>query len=197
MTKIAAKLALALVAVITMTGCPGKKNSNNQFANPYGYQSGYNQYNGTFCNQLSGCYGQTGYGQMFTTGLGKIQSSQLHAEVAINFSTTSAVNGFAMNSWQGNTQMVATMNVYSSSGFCPIPPGQYQLQGYGNFGQGAQSLSFTGTLAAGNYVGIEFPSNFLSSMQATSIMGPTFRFAVQNSVYVHSPYGSCGVFVME
>lgn len=192
-----ARIALALVAVVTMTGCPGKKKDNNQFVNGYGYQTGYNQYNGTFCNQMNGCYGQSGYGQMFTTGLGKINSSHLQAEVAINFTTSSAVNGFVMNSWQGNTQMVATMNVYSSSGFCPIPPGQYQLQGTGNFGYGSQSLSFTGVLSAGNYVGIDFPSNFLSSIQTTSIMGPTFRFAVQNSVYIHSPYGSCGVFEME
>lgn len=191
-----AKIALALVAMITMAGCPSKKNSN-QFASPYGYQNGYNQYNGMYCNQLNGCYGQGNYGQMFTTGLGKINSSHLQAEVAINFSTVSAVNGFTMNSWQGNTQMVATMNVYQSSGFCPIPPGQYQLQGTGNFGYGAMSLSFTGTLGAGNYVRIEFPSNFLSPMNTYSIMGPQFRFAVQNSVYVQSPYGSCGVFVME
>lgn len=197
MKNTVAKITLALVAMVTMTACPSKKNNNNQFASPYGYQTGYNPYTGSYCNQLNGCYGQTGYGQMFTTGLGKIQSSHLHAEVAINFSTSTSVNSFAMNSWQGNTQMIATMNVYSSSGFCPIPPGQYQLQGSGNFGYGAQSLSFTGTLAAGNYVGIEFPNNFLSSMQTSSVMGPTFRFAVQNSVYVHSPYGSCGVFVME
>lgn len=190
------KIAVALVAMITMAGCPSKKNSN-QFVSPYGYQSGYNQYNGTYCNQAAGCYGQTGYGQMFTTGLGKIQSSQLHAEVAINFSTSNSVSGFNISSYAGNTQMVATMNVYSSSQFCPIPPGQYQLQGTGSFGTGAQALSFTGVLNAGNYVSIQFPSNFLTAINTYSIMGPAFKFAVQNSVYVNSPYGSCGVFVME
>ena len=71
------KIALALLAVVTMTGCPSKKNNNNQVVNPYGYQTGYNPYNGSYCNQLNGCYGQSGYGQMFTTGLGKIQSSML------------------------------------------------------------------------------------------------------------------------
>ena len=47
------KIALALLAVITMTGCPGKKKNNNQFVSPPGYQSGYSQYNGTYCDQIS------------------------------------------------------------------------------------------------------------------------------------------------
>lgn len=185
------KVAVALVAMFAMTGCPAKKSNNG-----YGFQYGYNY--GTYCNAVSGCYGQQGYGQMFASALGKINNSQFQAEVAVNFQVGSGGVYGGINSYAGNTQMIGTLNVYSSSPFCPIAPGQYQLMGNGMFGSGIASHSFTGTIVA-SYGGVQilFPNNFISAITSTSLMGPSFPFAIQNDVVVTSPYGSCGTFVME
>lgn len=183
------KIALALVAMISMTGCPSKKKSN-QFYGGYGYNAAY-------C-QTANCYGTvSGYPQMFATGLGKIQTTDLHAEVAVSIQTINQVSSFTMNSWSGNTRFSGVMNVYSVR-YCQIPPGQYQIEGTGNFyGPGTMS-SFTGTMNAYGPYGsfqIYFPNNFISAITTTSVMGPSFPFAIQNNVFVSAP--GCGEFVME
>lgn len=194
-------IALALLAMVTMAGCPSKKNANQNIVvdpNYHGYQ-----YNGTYCGAVNGCYNQPGYGQMFASALGKIRTTDLNAEIALNFSTNTAVSSFpGPAGYNDNTTIIGTLNVYSStygmSFGCQIPPGQYQLYGQGSFGNGQAAYSFTGQImAGGGYVTINFQNNFLTAIRATSIMGPVFPFAAQNTVTVTSPYGSCGVFVME
>lgn len=189
-------LALALV-MMTAAGC-GKKKSDNHIATPPPPIDGWT---GNACNQINGCYGMPNYGNMFVTALGRIDSpSSLQAELALNFSATNTYN--SMNSYAGNTTVVGTLNVYSSTGICPIPAGQ-QYQMTGSLVTFNSGMSFVGQITSNSgpvQVVIEFVNSFLGQGPVSSIMGPSFMYKAQNDIRVHvqTPYGlqSCGPYVM-